>query len=500
MQRCRHTLILATVALTMFLSGTAQAAVRSNVNPFNIIAKIAIDRTQVDAHHMVGEIAESIKHEFADYDYAGLLPISAVENMEGAEFVDVVHFPPSNVMGQIEYAALVEFWSDKDNYFLQKLSPKYGMNAPWAISVYTISAPTLGMLNAAHGLDISGNEDQLTDYIVVAALNPKAVSKVGYTDLSYFKNMMFNYHCDRVSDNLDAGATNALVETTDLDWDIASDNDCTSFFSWWNPAPSFDVNDLLTGVAITSADVAALPEEVSMPSVTVANADASDVAAALKGYMRATLPMYKPGAPLASFNGLVRQFMAELFAWNGQEAFVASYANPMTADGLPMVDVNFADIDDMKAQLPALLDMFFVPMWTGQNPAGMPLMTQGWKFPRAFALGYNNEVQVVELCTMFYAGMALGTGMHHSPGMPCMAAVYQDGDDAVAQMFTAKATFAAFFKDSVIAMDNMNMDVQTYLFGIFPEVIYNDVAAMYNGAFQMAGIDARFEIRPFSQQ
>jgi hypothetical protein len=64
-------------------------------------------------------------------------------------------------------------------------------------------------------------------------------------------------------------------------------------------------------------------------------------------------------------------------------------------------------------------------------------------------------------------------------------------------MFTAKATFAAFFKDSVTAMGNMNMDVQTYLFALFPEIIYNDVAAMYNGAFQAAGIDVRFPIRAF---
>jgi len=49
----------------------------------------------------------------------------------------------------------------------------------------------------------------------------------------------------------------------------------------------------------------------------------------------------------------------------------------------------------------------------------------------------------------------------------------------------------------VNAMSLMNMEVQTYLFALFPEVIYNDVAAMYNGAFQQAGIDQRFEIRPF---
>jgi hypothetical protein len=41
------------------------------------------------------------------------------------------------------------------------------------------------------------------------------------------------------------------------------------------------------------------------------------------------------------------------------------------------------------------------------------------------------------------------------------------------------------------------MDVQTYLFALFPEIIYNDVAAMYNGAFQAAGIDVRFPIRAF---
>ena len=292
---------------------------------------------------------------------------------------------------------------------------------------------------------------------------------------------------------------NALRYETSFNWDI--EGACTTFFSWWNQ-PTFNVNDLLSGIAITDADVEALPAEVMTPSVTIPNADADQVAGALKMYMQMTAPMYKAGGPLNQFNGLVRQFMAELFAWDGQVPFVGLYDNPMydpsnPATGTEQVSVYFADIADMKAQLPALLNQFFVPMWTGQNPAGMPLMTQPWKFPRAFALGYDEEVQIVELCTMFYAGMALGTGMHHTPAMPCMAAVYQDGADAIAQMFTAKATFGAFFKDSVYAMGAMNMEVQTYLFALFPEVIYNDVAAMYNGAFQAAGIDARFPIRPF---
>lgn len=500
MQRCKHILILATVALTMLLTCTAQAATSNNVSAFNVIAKIAIDRSQVDEHALVEEIAEAIKGEFANYNYNHLKPISAEENMEGLDVVDIVHFPAVNIQGSTEYAALVELWSPRDNYYLERLSPKYGVNAPWAISVYTISAASLQMLSVAHPeLNPAGSEDQFTDYIVVSAINPLAVSKVGYTDLPRFHNLMFNAHCARVKSEIKAGVSNALCYDTDLDWDMAS-----KFFSrWWWKAPAFDVNDLLAGVDITNSDVAGLPQDVTMPSVTIPGASATDVAAALKGYMRATMPMYKSGGPLANFNGLVREFMGDLFSWSGQAPFDKSYENPMydpsnPATGEPLMDIYFEDVADMKAQVPTLLNMMFVPMWTGQNPARMPLMTQGWKFPRAFALGNNDEVQIIELCTMFYAQMALGTGMHHTPAMPCMAAVYQDGDDAVAQMFTAKATFSAFFKDSVIAMDTMNMEAQTYLFAIFPEVIYNDVAAMYNGAFQQAGIDARFEIRPFT--
>jgi hypothetical protein len=482
--------------LIMALTCTANAATRESVKAFNVIAKIAIDRSQVDAHAMVEEISEAIKDEFAHNFCYSLKPISAEENMEGKDYVDIVHFPPVNIQGQTEYAALVELWSDKDDYYLRKLSPKYGINAPWAVSVYTISAPSLQMLSVAHPeVNISGNEDQLTDYIVVAALNPMAISKVGYADLSGFKNLMFNSHCRSLASQMKWGVSNALLFETEYDWDMG-----TSSYFWWRP--QFDVKDLLGGVEITSADVANLPQNVSMPSVTIPNASAEGVAAALKSYMRMTMPMYKSGGAMANFNGLVREFMGELFAWDGQAPFDESYDNPMydpsnPMTGGPFVDVYFEDVADMKAQLPSLLNMFFVPMWSGQNPAGMPLMTQGWKFPRAFALGSNDEVQIVELCTMFYAGMALGTGMHHTPAMPCMAGIYQDGNNAVAQMFTAKATFGAFFIDSVNAMQTMNMEVQTYLFALFPEVIYNDVAAMYNGAFQQAGIDQRFEIRPF---
>ncbi|MEA3465164.1 MAG: hypothetical protein U9R29_04040, partial [Thermodesulfobacteriota bacterium] len=98
------------------------------------------------------------------------------------------------------------------------------------------------------------------------------------------------------------------------------------------------------------------------------------------------------------------------------------------------------------------------------------------------------------------AGQSFSRWWWHAPSFDIndlLAGVDITNSD-VAQMFTAKATFGAFFKDSVNAMATMNMEVQTYLFAIFPEVIYNDVAAMYNGAFQQAGIDARFEIRPFS--
>ncbi|OQY16184.1 MAG: hypothetical protein B6I36_10785 [Desulfobacteraceae bacterium 4572_35.1] len=417
MQRCRHI-----------------------INSFDVIAKIAIDRSQVDEHALVEEISEAIRDEFAHYNYSGLQPISAEENMEGKDVVDIVHFPAVNIQGTTEYAALVELWSSSDDYYLKRLSPKFGVNAPWAISVYTVSAASLQMLSVAHPeLNPAGYEDQFTDYIVVAALNPMAVSKVGYTDLPRFHNIMFNNHCSRIKSKIKSGVSNALYYKTDLDWDMAGQS-----YGWWWNAPSFDVNDLLAGVDITNNDIAALPQDITMPSVTVPNASAEDVAAALKGYMQATMPMYKTGGPMAMFNGLVREFMGELFAWSGQTPFDQSYDNPMydpnnPATGGPLIDVYFEDVADMKTQLPTLLNMFFVPMWTGQNPAGMPLMTQGWKFPRAFALGQNDEVQIIELCTAFYAQMALGTGMHHTPAMPCMAAVYQDGDDAVAQMFTAKA-------------------------------------------------------------
>ncbi|MBW2186812.1 MAG: hypothetical protein JRG71_10585 [Deltaproteobacteria bacterium] len=423
MQRSKALLFLAVLIVSLVAVCSATAATKSDVASFNIIGKIAVDRTQVDVHAMVEEISEAIKEEFAYYNYYPLKPISAEENMEGKDIVDIVHFPKVTIQGQEEYAALVELWSAKDDYFLRKLSPKYGINAPWAVSVYTVSAATLQMLSLVHPeIDISGHESKLTDYIVVAALNPMAISKVGFADLSGFNNLRFNAHCTQLTSQIKLGVKNALNYETSYNWDMGS-----SFFSWWKP--QFDVADLLSGVKITKADVANLPQSVSMPSVTVPNASAADVAGALKAYMRMTMPMYKTGGPMAQFNGLVREFMGELFAWSGQVPFDGCYDNPMydpsnPMTGSPFVDVYFEDVADMKAQLPALLNMFFVPMWTGNNPAAMPLTTQGWKFPRAFALGSNEEVQIIELCTMFYAEMALGTGMHHTPAMPCMAGVY----------------------------------------------------------------------------
>lgn len=495
----KNYLFLSVFCVFFLCCGNLYAFTSSGIEPFNVIAKLPVDRTQVDIHEVVNEVSQAIKDQFGSRSYYRLKPITATENMENLDVVDVVHFPPVNIQGSTEYAALVELWATSDDYYLNRLGAEYGINAPWAVSVYTISAPTLQMLSMAYpNVDVANNMDQITDYVVVAALNPDSVAKVGYNDLSAFNKSLFNTHCDKTSAQISLGVKNALRYGTHYAWDIEGSS---LAFSWWQQ-PSFNVADLLRGSEITNEDIEALPADVVTPSVRIPNADATQIAAALKGYMKQTAPLYKNATMLKPFSDMVRQFMAELFAWDGQQMFEGHYQNPMydpsnPATGTPVVSVYFADLEDMKAQLPSLLNQFFLPMWEGQNPAGIPLTTQAWKFPRAFALGYNDEVQIVELCSQFYAEMALGTGMHHTPAMPCMASVYQDGTDAVAQMFTAKATFAAFFKDSVIAMKNMNMEVQTYLFALFPDIIYNDVAAMYNGAFQAAGIDTRFPIRSF---
>ncbi|WP_321531705.1 hypothetical protein [uncultured Desulfuromonas sp.] len=495
MQHTRNILMITLLLLIIWLP-TAGAATLHDEESFIILGKIAVDRSRTDVHAVIEEVAEAIKDEFQHNTCYTLAPISAEENMEGLDVVEIVHFPTVTIEGQQEYAALVELWSNKDDDYLERLSPKYGVNAPWAVSIYSVSAPTLRMLSVAHPeISLDGHEDQLTDYVVVAALNPLAVSKVGYADLGGFQNTLFNAHCSSVATQIKWGVTNALNYETNYDWDMG-----TQSFFWW--IPQFDIADLLKGLAITNDDVDTMPVSETMPSITIPNANAEDVAAALKSYMQATMPMYKSDGAMFNFSALVQEFMAQLFSWDGQTPFDESYDNPMydpanPMTGEPLIDVYFEDVAEMKAQLPSLLNQFFVPVWSGQTPAGMPLMTQGWKFPRAFALGHQDEVQIVELCTMFYANMALGTGLNHTPAMPCMAAIYQDDDAAVAQMFTAKTTFGAFFKDSVTAMGTMNMEVQTYLFALFPEVIYNDVAALYNGAFQQAGIDQRFEIRPF---
>ena len=200
MQKRKMFMSLVVSLLVLLFSSSLYALSYSDAQPFNIIAKLAVDRNTDDVHEMVAEVAEAIKEEFAVGGCYTLKPICATENMEGADSVEVVHFPAVNIQGSTEYAALVELWSDRDDYFLARYGAEYGINAPWAVSVYTISAPTLQMLSMAHPeLNIADNMDQITDYIVVAALNPDAVAKVGYSDLPRFHKRIFSAHCASIN-------------------------------------------------------------------------------------------------------------------------------------------------------------------------------------------------------------------------------------------------------------------------------------------------------------
>ncbi len=465
-------LIVFVAAALLFLAGPLQAAVSYPVMPFTVIKKLPVDPATIDRKALVHEVAETIKEHIEDYSNGYFTLMTANDGMDPLP-VEIIEFPTTPIQGQDEFAAVVEVLTAKDSKFYSQFGNGKAVSGPWSISVYTSSSLTAQMfkqLGDLLGIEL-GPEDP-ADYVLVSIINPLAVSKISFQELNWWDNLKFNQHCKLVSDRLTDALNRILAEQTTYDWRM-------------------NLNPMYNGLLpITDADLDKLTEDDITPTVVVPNADANSLADAFTGYVRALAPMYNSG-PLADLNQMVQVLFGSLFSWMDPDT---PFDCDLTPYGGPIL--HFNNLDDFKTQFPGMVDSMFGPLWD-QN-----LTTQGWKYGRRLQVGdAGNIANLMEMCTKFYAITALSSGLHHTPAMPCMVSIYQDGDDAGLNMYTAKATFTFFFKDATMMMELMNMPVQAFMFSAFPDFVYNDLAALLNGSLVAAGVDPayRFPIKRFSK-
>jgi hypothetical protein len=457
-------------AALMLFAVPLQAAVSHPVMPYRVIKKLPVDPATTDRKALVHEVAETIKEHIEDYSHGYFTLMTADDGMDPAP-IDIIEFPTISIQGQDEFAAEVEVLTAMDNEFYDRFGNAKAVSGPWSIVVYTSSSQTAQMLNqlgSLLGIDLCPEDP--ADYVLVSILNPLAVSKISFRELNWLDNLWFNLHCCQVRYNLTMALNRILAGQTGYAWQQN-----------WNQI----YNGLLP---ITRADLDKLTEADITPTVVVPDYDANELADAYTDYVRSLSPMYKSGGELAGLNQMVQVLFSSLFSWMDPED---SFDCDLTAYGGPVL--HFENLDDFKAQFPGMVDGMFSPLWENN------LTTQGWKYVRRLRVGDARNANLMEMCAKFYAITALGTGLHHTPAMPCMTNIYQDGDDAGLNMFTAKATFTLFFKDATMMMEQMNKPVQAFMFSAFPDLVYNDLAALLNGSLEAEGVDEayRFPIKRF---
>jgi hypothetical protein len=460
-------------ATILFLTAPLQAAVSHPVMPYQVIKKLRVDPATTDRKALVHDVVNTIKENIEVYSCGYFTLLTAEDGMETAP-IEIVEFPTTPIQEQEEFAAEVEVLTAKDNEFYQQFGNAKAVSGPWSILVYTSSSLTAQMLNQLGGLlEIQLGPQDPADFVLVSIINPLAISKISYQDLNWRDNKKFNQHCWQVRRNLTKALNRILTEQTDYAW-----------------RPNF--NSMYNGLLpITNSDLGKLTDDDITPTVVVPDYDANKLADAYTDYVRDLAPMYKSGGDLANLNKMVQVLFSALFSWMDPED---SFDCDLTTYGGPVL--HFEDLDDFKAQFPGMVDDLFGPLWDDN------LTSQGWKYVRRLQVGDPANANLMEMCTKFYAITALGTGLHHTPAMPCMTSIYQDGDDAGLNMFTAKATFTFFFKDATMMMELMDMPVQAFMFSAFPDFVYNDLAALINGSLDAEGVDAsyRFPIKRFQCQ
>ncbi len=477
------TLIILTGLLMIAPLTAVQAAVSTDQKPFKVIAKMEYDRSQHDPLEIIHQVTDVLLENIEEASNGELNIVESYDGMEPDQPIKVLHFPPAEVNGEIQYGAQIEVWTDNDNAFITSLGAKYGVATPWNICV--VSSPDMmGMMMGMIGgggspgeTDPSGDKK---DYILVTMVNPLAISKTVYRDLNWSDNSSFNRHCKNVTRIINKSTMAVLKADTDYRWKAS-------------------YSELIyNGLAIKQKDVKNIPLDQAMPSLYIAGASADTVASNYTDYVRTIPPMFKPGGQLECVGKTVTKLFTDLFAWmDPNMPFDCDLTQPPYCGPV----VHFDNLDDFKAKFPEMINQMFMPLWR-QNLVGQP-----WKYIRRFGEGENNEVNVVEMCSKFYASMATGTGFHHAPALPCMLGFYNDENCANSRcvtcppscgsnvnMLTASAAFAWFFKDAAMMMDMMNMPVQAFMFEKFPLIINYEISALVNGGLQNAGVPERMPL------
>jgi len=120
---------------------------------------------------------------------------------------------------------------------------------------------------------------------------------------------------------------------------------------------------------------------------------------------------------------------------------------------------------------------------------------QQWQVPRILDLSTPivGKLFIIELCQPFYAGTALSTGLHHMPSMPCAIAVWQVHGAVKVSLLDTSFIFAYFFADAPEHMPELMLQ----LFGVFPTLVFNDMAALVNNATASLGLDVTLDLHPF---
>jgi uncharacterized protein (DUF302 family) len=134
----------------------------------------------------------------------------------------------------------------------------------------------------------------------------------------------------------------------------------------------------------------------------------------------------------------------------------------------------------------------------GMLSMGFELWAQGysfqqWAVPRVLDLSTpGRQTFVIELCQRFYAATALSTGLHHAPSMPCAVAVWVENGVVYANLLNPEFIFAYFFID---AGPNMS-DEMAQLFSVFPTMVFNEMAGLFNTAVRQMGYDDQVDFHP----
>jgi len=147
-------------------------------------------------------------------------------------------------------------------------------------------------------------------------------------------------------------------------------------------------------------------------------------------------------------------------------------------------------------------------MGQGSNLWGQGATFQTWKSVRVLDMSRPGlgTVKVVELCQPFYAAVALSSGLHHMPAMPCAVSVWRGQDGLVhINVLDPAFIFGVFFRDAAkmmadLAPTNPMMARMGALFAVFPTFVFNEIVAVTNAALGELGTEQSFTYHQFPTQ